>query len=114
MHIYQYQKGSSENPDKAHFAITAIVYDAGGMVVGFVGDGNLGQQISAASQLPMVINISAGKVDNDPLNIGYGGDKFDTNTIVKVKGKPDVHRCSVGGYDSGSRQMDCNFGCTFK
>lgn len=103
-HITQYQKNEKNANPVNHYTLDVILKDANGMVVGFNGNGDGSQALNVASQLPNPFTITAGQVDNDPLAFQYGSDKWDSNT----KG-----RCSVGKYDSGSRQMDCSFACTF-
>jgi len=53
------------------------------------------------SELPLVLVATAGSVDNDPVKFAYGGQSWDSSS----------GQCSTGGYDSGSRQMDCGFTC---
>ncbi|KAF5390806.1 hypothetical protein D9757_004425 [Collybiopsis confluens] len=97
VHITQYQKNEKEVNPVNHYTLNVILKDANGMVVGFNGNGDASTTVSVTSQLPYVFEITAGNLDNDPLSFAYGGDKWDSST----KG-----RCSVGKYDSGSRQMD--------
>lgn len=53
------------------------------------------------SELPLVLVATAGSVDDDPVTFAYGSQSWDSNS----------GQCSTGGYDSGSRQMDCGFTC---
>ncbi|KAH8818866.1 hypothetical protein DL96DRAFT_1684436 [Flagelloscypha sp. PMI_526] len=57
--------------------------------------------IDVTSKLPFVMIVTAQNVDDDPIKFAYAGQNFDSNAA----------QCSVGGYDSGKREMDCGFTC---
>lgn len=60
-----------------------------------------GKGIGVDSRLPLVLTVQAGSADSDPVKFAYGAQSWDSNSA----------QCSVGGYSSGSRQMDCGFQC---
>jgi len=99
VHITQWQK--NENGVGGDYQYDVRLYDAvqvaeGGANRLAVADFACGGVDSA---LPLVFEVCSGSVDSDPITFHYGGDTFDS------------HSCSVGGYDSGKRQMDCGFAC---
>lgn len=60
-----------------------------------------GQGVNVDSALPLVLIVTAQNVDDDPVKFAYSGQSWDSNS----------GQCSVGGYDSGARQIDCGFTC---
>lgn len=64
-------------------------------------DAPTGVGVGVDSELPLVFVATAGTVDGDLVTFAYGSQNWDSNS----------GQCSVGGYDSGSRQMDCSFTC---
>lgn len=60
-----------------------------------------GQFEDIDSQLPFVFEVEVGAQDSDPVRFQYNGQAWDSN----------AGQCSVGGYNSGSRNMDCGFNC---
>ena len=64
-------------------------------------DAPTGKGVGVDSELPSVFVATAGTVDDDPVTFAYGSQNWDSNS----------GQCSVGEYDSGSRQMDCSFTC---
>lgn len=95
----QHQK---PNPATDQYTFDITVKDAVGAVIGGSAGqvGFPGQAISQFSQLPYVLLVTAGGVDQDPVSFAYAGAHWDS-----------YNGCSTGGYDSGSRQMDCGFAC---
>jgi hypothetical protein len=59
-----------------------------------------GQGVDVDSALPLVLVVTAENIDSDPVKFAYGAQSWDSNS-----------QCSVGGYDSGKREMDCGFTC---
>lgn len=53
------------------------------------------------SQLPAVFEVEVGADDSEPVDFQYAGQAWSSND----------GQCSTGGYDSGSRQIDCGFNC---
>lgn len=80
-----------------------MLKDANGELVGEVDyfDAPGGQGVDVFSQLPLVFIATTGNVDDDAISFAYGSQSWDSSS----------GQCSVGGYDSGSRQMDCGFTC---
>lgn len=104
----QYQKNegdpaSNGNLGTSDYRITVLLKDANQELVGEVDyfDAPSGQGADIDSELPLVMVVTTGNVDDDPVSFAYGGQSWDSNS----------GQCSVGGYDSGSRQMDCGFTC---
>ena len=64
-------------------------------------DAPTGQGVDVDSRLPAVLILTAGSVDSDPIQFAYNGASWDSNSA----------QCSVGDYDSGSRNLDCGFTC---
>ena len=67
----------------------------------YYADAPGGQGVDVDSALPAVLIVTAENVDSDPVQFAYNGASWDSNAA----------QCSVGGYDSGSRNMDCGFTC---
>jgi hypothetical protein len=80
------------------------MYDAGHVPIGFVQGIDIPAQqgYSMTSRLPYTLVVTSGNVDDDPVQYAYAGASWDSNSAD----------CSVGAYDSGSRQMDCGFTCS--
>lgn len=104
----QYQKNegnpaSNGNLATSNYRFTILLKDANQELVGEVDyyDAPGGQGVGVTSGLPLVFIATAGNVDDDPISFAYGDQSWDSNS----------GQCSVGGYDSGSRQMDCGFTC---
>lgn len=94
-------------PDQ-YYSIQATIKDPNTQVIGSIPDTKADVPISIASKLPLYVVVTAvlpGSVDDTdgaPLQFNYGADAWNTN---------DSGRCSVGGYENGNRDMDCNFAC---
>ncbi|KAI1082626.1 hypothetical protein F5B20DRAFT_578296 [Whalleya microplaca] len=100
LHVTQYQK--NEDGNGGQYSFTVQVKDAIGAIIGGVDHVAVADysSLSIASQLPSVVVLSAGAADSDPVTFAYNGQTFSSSS-----------GCSTGGYDSGSRQMDCGFSC---
>ena len=85
------------------YRFTILLKDANQELVGEIDcyDAPTGLGVSVDSELPLVFIATAGTVDNDPVNFWYGSQDWDSRS----------GECKVGGYDSGSRRMDCGFTC---
>ncbi|OTB07668.1 hypothetical protein M426DRAFT_317969 [Hypoxylon sp. CI-4A] len=100
IHVVQYQK--NENGVGENYKFDISIVDAQGTGIGQV----LAQEIpdfqsaSIPSQLPYTITVTAGSVDDDPVNFAYAGYAFSSSS-----------GCSTGGYQNGNRDMDCGFSC---
>lgn len=83
-----------------NYRFDVTISDANGNQIGqTVGaDGPLGVGVDVDSKLPWVVEVYAGNVDSDLLNFAYSTQSWSSE-------------CSYGGYDSGSRQIDCGFSC---
>jgi hypothetical protein len=68
---------------------------------GFTGYGHVNIAINRISDWFLVISKKWNNDSDDTLQISYGGESFDVWD----------NRCSVGGWDGDTRQMDCRFGC---
>ena len=106
MNQYQKNEGlpaTNGNLANSNYRLTILLKDANGELVGEVDyfDAPGGQGVGVTSQLPLVFIATTGAVDDDAISFAYGGQFWDSN----------AGQCSVGGYDSGSRQMDCGFTC---
>ena len=104
----QYQKNegdsaSNGNKGTSDYRFTILLKDDNQELVGEVDyyDAPDGQGVDVDSELPDVFIATAGSKDNDPVKFAYGSQSWDS----------DSGQCSVGKYDSGSRQMDCGFTC---
>ena len=104
----QYQKNegtpaSNGNHATSDYRFTILLKDANQELVGEVDyyDAPGGQGVDVDSELPEVFIATAGNVDSDAVQFAYGSQSWSSAD----------GQCSVGGYDSGSRQMDCGFSC---
>ncbi|KAJ3998670.1 hypothetical protein F5050DRAFT_1743216 [Lentinula boryana] len=104
VHAYQYQKNHKKVNELDHYTIVAVMKDAKGVIVGFEGNGDGSKPVPVSSQLHDSLTIITGPNDNAPLSFSFDKDKWDSNS---------KSRCSVGKYEHGVRQMDCNFQCKF-
>ncbi|TRX98102.1 hypothetical protein FHL15_000747 [Xylaria flabelliformis] len=100
VHVTQWQK--NENGVGGAYQFDVRVTDAIGAIIGGANRLTIGDFTSAdvASQLPYLVVISAGAVDEDPVQFAYAGSQFSSS-----------HGCSTGGYEDGNRDMDCGFTC---
>lgn len=97
VHVTQYQK--NQNGVGGTYEFSASLKNQAGSVIGSVDHATSPADVT--SSLPYVLIITGGNVDSDPVSFDYAGQHWDSNS----------GQCSVGGYDSGSRQMDCGFTC---
>lgn len=102
VHLQQFQRNEGPGSDTSSYRFTITLKDAIGEPLGgaSVVEAPSGQGVDVDSQLPNVFIATAGYVDSDPVSFAYGGQQWDSSG-----------GCSVGGYDGGSRQMDCGFSC---
>ena len=99
IHIVQHQKPKPTDP----YSLEVNLKDANQDDLGTVSKQVLtDNKLSVPGKLPMTVEFRTGAVDADPIEIAYGGDSWNTND----------KRCSQGAYDSGSRQIDCQFACS--
>ena len=102
----QYQKNEGD-PDStggnSNYRFDITIKDDQQELVGelYYADAPGGQGVDVDSALPWVLIVTAQNVDDDPVQFAYGDQSWDSNS----------GQCSVGGYDSGARQMDCGFTC---
>ncbi|MCJ1446986.1 MAG: hypothetical protein MMC23_007494 [Stictis urceolatum] len=101
LHVTQHQKNEYGIHDKYQFDLR--LYDAIGEIIGGENSAEVAdlESISSTSQLPYTIDMSIGKQDSNKLRFSYAGETWFTGSST----------CSVGGYDSGRREMDCHFTC---
>lgn len=108
VHVTQYQK--NEGPAAANggvgtsnYRFDITIFDEIQVQVGQVLLANApgGVGVGVTSALPWVLIVTALNVDEDPVRFAYAGSAWDSNSP----------QCSVGKYDSGSRNMDCGFPC---
>lgn len=106
VHVIQYQ--IPEGPNN-FYSIEAAIKDANGnLIFGDLAKTTATNSIGIPSFLPYQLIVTAvlpGSVpdtDAEPLKFAYGSDFWNSD---------DTTRCSVGGYDSGARNMDCGFAC---
>ena len=103
LHITQHQR--NEFGVGRDYQFDVRIYDNNKVQIGGTTNRRLaipnGQTRSLASQLPYTLDISAGGGDWDPIGFAYAGQHWNTGS----------GQCSLGGYDSGSRQADCGFNC---
>lgn len=100
VHVIQYQK---PDPSTDSYSLEVSVRDANGVEIGST-NGKVGPTASVTSLLPLTFEVQTGGVDADPVSFQYADESWDSNN-------QDTYHCSVGAYDSGSRQMDCGFTC---
>lgn len=102
IHIYRFDI-NADNGNK-HFDLVAIIKDTKGIIVGFVGDGDLSKpSISVAGQLPhpVVFTATDQKNKNAPIHIQYDKTSFSTSDKV----------CKLTKYKKGKEEGDCTFPC---
>lgn len=100
VHVTQYQK--NENGVGADYKFDVRILDAGGNTIGLdIGHAIPNFQSAAiASALDYLLIVTAGSVDQDPVQFAYAGYTFSSSS-----------GCSTGGYEDGNREMDCGFSC---
>ncbi|KAL9099814.1 MAG: hypothetical protein Q9163_004737 [Psora crenata] len=106
VHVVQYQKNEGK-PDSTggttNYRFDIQISDGQLEPVGELdyADAPGGQGVDVDSALPYVLVVTAENVDDDPVRFAYAAQTWDSSS----------GQCSVGKYDSGSRQMDCGFPC---
>lgn len=101
-HIVQYQK--NEGPgDQSQYRLQINLYDAGHAEAGDIAptDATPDAPVDVDGPLPYVFEATVGFVDSDPIQFHYGGQFWESTGA----------QCSMGKYDSGSRNGDCGFSC---
>ncbi|KAH8823206.1 hypothetical protein DL96DRAFT_1818962 [Flagelloscypha sp. PMI_526] len=101
IHVTQFQK---PDPSKDNYKLDIKLFDSVQAPIGDSGgqkDAPANKAVEVTSKLPNVMIVTAQNVDADPIKFAFGGENFDSNAA----------QCSVGGYDSGKREMDCSFTC---
>ena len=106
VHVTQFQKNegpSGSDGSNANYRVTVNLYDAlqdpvGGTTLLSVTGGSYA---NIDSQLPYVFEVEVGANDDMPVLFQYSGQAW----------RSSDSQCSVGGYDGGSRQIDCGFNC---
>lgn len=103
VHVTQHQKNEPDNPS-GNYKLDIQIKDAGGAQIGGVGgaDAPTNQGVGVTSQLPAVLIVTTGAVDDDSVLFDYNGAHWGSN---------DQAHCSFGRYDSGKREGDCGFTC---
>lgn len=108
VHVTQYQK--NEGPAAANgaggtsnYRFDITLYDDNQVQIGQVllSDAPTGAGVGVTGALSWAMIVKAQNLDDDPLQFAYAGSAWDSNSP----------QCSVGGYDNGSRNMDCGFPC---
>lgn len=99
IHIYRYNI-NADNGNK-NFDLVAIIKDTKGIIVGFVGDGDLSKAVSVSGlPHPVVFTDSDQKNKDSPISIQYDKLKMTTKD------------CKMGQYDHNKDQQgDCEFAC---
>ncbi len=106
VHVTQYQKnedpagsdgGTSEY--RLDVSLSDNIQDPIGSVSHLSVPGGVYEGID--SQLPDVFEVEVGGADGQPVFFMYNGQAWDSGDS----------QCSMGGYNGGSRQMDCGFSC---
>ena len=105
-HVVQYQKNegpSGSDGSNSEYRLDVTLMDGLDDVIGGVSKLSVagGNFVGFDSQLPSVFEVEVGANDAQPLRFMYAGQGWST----------DSSQCSVGDYDSGSRQLDCGFTC---
>ena len=105
-HVTQFQKNegpSNPGSGNSEYRLDVTLEDALQDVIGGVTLLSLpgGTFSGFDSQLPDVFEVEVGANDAEPVEFKYGAQAWSSNDA----------QCSVGDYDSGSRQMDCGFNC---
>lgn len=103
VHVKQYQKNEATVNPNPNYKFDITIYDALQHQIGQVlfADAPTAVGVDVDSLLPYVLIVTAGPVDSSNVGFAYAGANWDSSS----------GQCSVGGYDSGSRQMDCGFAC---
>lgn len=65
-----------------------------------------GKAVSVDSKVPFVLEVTAQKVDADPVLFAYA---YQTWAYADV-----AHQCNFGKYDSGNPEGDCGFSCRWE
>ena len=106
VHVKQYQKNegpAGSDGGTSEYRLDVYLYDdiqdPIGSVLLLSIPGGVYETID--SQLPDAFEVLVGGTDGQPVFFQYNGQAWDS----------DSTQCSVGGYDGGSRQMDCGFSC---
>lgn len=105
VHVTQYQRneGPTNGGGNNDYRLTVTLYDALQDSIGGVTllDAAGGTFEGVDSQLPYVFDVEVGATDPQPVRFQYNGQAWSSAD----------GQCSVGGYDSGSRNIDCGFNC---
>ena len=101
LHIVQHQK--NEDGTGADYKYDVRIYDAIQAEIGGTNGLDIPDYQSATvdSQLPYGVVLTSGALDADPIGLAYAGEDWTTNS----------GQCSVGGYQDGTRNIDCGFTC---
>ena len=101
IHFVQHQK---PDPVKDEYSMEVWIKDANQEDIGSVYPAAPmpDRKLSVTSELPYTVEFRTGGEDHSPVEIAYGAESFNTD---------NDRRCSVGEYDGGSRQIDCDFRC---
>lgn len=104
VHVTQHQKNEPDNPS-GNYKLDISIKDASGAGIGGVGgaDAPAGQGVGVTSQLPAVLIVTTGNVDDDAVLFDYNGAHWGSND--------QQHSCNFGAYDTGKREGDCGFTC---
>ena len=109
IHITQYQSGEGTENPSSDYELEITIQDSNQKVIGATGkeDAPAGKPVPCPGLVGDPLTVTAGPAgggkttDDKPLTVKWGSVNFDTGSS----------QCSVGGYDSGSRNMDCTFSC---
>ena len=106
VHIQQYQKDEGpvgSDGGTSEYRLDLNLFDNAQDPIGGVSKLSVPGGIFTGidSQLPAVFEVLVGGADQQPVMFQYDGQAWTTAD----------NQCSVGNYDSGSRNIDCGFNC---
>lgn len=105
VHLTQYQKNEPKSNPTGDYKLDITIKDNAGTIIGTnigaVAKNGVG--VDVTSSLPLVLVVTAQKVDDDAVLFKYGDQSWKSND--------QDHHCNFGAYDSGNRDGDCEFNC---
>lgn len=104
VHVTQYQKNEPKSNPTGDYKFDITIKDAAGATIGtkLGATAKNGVGVDVDSMLPLVLIVTAQKVDDDAVLFKYGDQSWGSN---------DHQHCKFGKYDSGNRDGDCGFTC---
>ncbi|KAJ5601176.1 hypothetical protein N7510_010710 [Penicillium lagena] len=106
VHVIQYQKNENKNGlnPTDYYQVQFEVKDADNNLITTspTSQAESGNPVTIQGDgLEYPFSVTVGDIDSDPVSFKYNDQEWDS----------DADQCSVGKYDTGTRNMDCGFTC---